>query len=305
MQDKQSIIRSFVEERPKSEAIYGYGSGVFKQIENSNPQIDLIFIVDDLKEWHQENIEYNRKDYSYIGKIHLSLDSIKSIKGHNNITYFSNIQKGENRFKYGVIEVEDFTKSLTTWNNTFISGRFHKPVLAIKEEKNISHAIDINRKYALAITSLLSPSLTNRLEFLQTLCSLSYIGDTRMLLAENPYKVSNIVLSNYSDLSYIYLNENMYLTITENDILINHYHILKNIEMYLPSSLIDFLAENNTNLNEISEVRNNILKYIIQHNRVESYHQTLEGFSTNGIIRSIPYILAKIDKRLNGQRIKY
>ena len=64
-------IKEFVENRPEVIAAYGYGSGVFKQSgynQNEQKQIDLIFVVDDLKKWHLANIEKNPNDYSYIGK---------------------------------------------------------------------------------------------------------------------------------------------------------------------------------------------------------------------------------------------
>ena len=63
-------IEEFINKRPDVVAAYGYGSGVFKQAgytSKDKPQIDLILIVDDLKEWHKKNFKLNRKDYSFFG----------------------------------------------------------------------------------------------------------------------------------------------------------------------------------------------------------------------------------------------
>ena len=302
---KREIIDSFISERPEAVAVFGYGSGVFKQVEGTNPQIDLIFIVDDLYSWHAQNMEVNLNDYSFIGKRHLSSTNIDRVKGYNNITYFSNIQKDGCRFKYGVIESMDFLNSLNSWDNLFIAGRFHKPVLPFKSTPYIRNAIINNRAFALSIACLLLPERTTKVDLLEQICSLSYMGDTRMLFAENPYKVSNIVLSNYKYLSRMYYNNTLYMKIhDENNIVIDHDYILNNILYFLPESLIDYLAYKNTDLSDISEVRMNILNFIVSHNSEESYHQTIEGFVTNGIIRSIPYILAKIDKRINAPRYR-
>ena len=56
----KDVIKKFIEKRPKVIAAYGYGSGVFKQAGyngNEEVQLDLIFIVEDIKKWHLENMK--------------------------------------------------------------------------------------------------------------------------------------------------------------------------------------------------------------------------------------------------------
>ena len=132
--NKKEIITSFVDARPAVVGAYGYGSGVFRQAgyeEEDIPQIDLIFLVDNLKEWHKENMKYNRDDYSLLGRIHVNVSSLKRLKGSNGITYYSQIFENGYRFKYGVMEEQDFLLFLNSWENFFIAGRFHKPILQI------------------------------------------------------------------------------------------------------------------------------------------------------------------------------
>ena len=57
MNEIGKTIESFIDKRPFAFGIYGYGSGIFKQTENNNSQIDLIFVVDDIKKWHHDNME--------------------------------------------------------------------------------------------------------------------------------------------------------------------------------------------------------------------------------------------------------
>ena len=83
MDKKESIMR-FADKRPEARAVFGYGSGVFEQdISTSKPLTDVIFVVDDLRKWHHDNMEVNSNDYSFIGRIHLSRDNMRKLKGKN------------------------------------------------------------------------------------------------------------------------------------------------------------------------------------------------------------------------------
>ena len=105
--DKKGEIIRFAERRPDSQAVFGYGSGVFEQRdhEHSKSQTDVIFIVNDLKVWHDTNMSLNDGDYSFLGRVHFSSTNVKKIKGKNNVTYFSHIKDTSTdfMFKYGVV----------------------------------------------------------------------------------------------------------------------------------------------------------------------------------------------------------
>ena len=118
-----------------------------------------------------------------------------------------------------------------------------------------------------------------------------------MLFAENPNKVRNIVEGSYDVLSGVYMNPREYMHVYGENVRINHRMLLSEIEL-LPSGLVDYLASLNTNLGNIKEVRENIIRYITEHNKKESFYQTLDGFRTNGIVRSIPYALSKVKKKM-------
>ena len=153
--EKKEAIRQFAIQRPESRGVYGYGSGVFKQASSKGkPLTDVIFLVDDIKEWHLTNMKMNPRDYSLLGKIYLSKGSIETIKGLNGVTYFSEINGGEYTFKYGVIEVNDFVNGLDTWCNLFMAGRFHKPVMELKSETRVRDSIEYNRRCALMVACL-------------------------------------------------------------------------------------------------------------------------------------------------------
>lgn len=297
---KEEAIKQFALQRPDSRAVYGYGSGVFKQASSKGkPLTDVIFLVDDIKRWHLDNMKLNPKDYSLIGKIYLSKSSVQKIKGVNGITYFSEINGGEYTFKYGVIEVLDFISGLDTWNNMFMAGRFHKPVMELKSEQTIRDSISYNRKCALLLACLFSDQTTTDKEIYNKLCGLSYLGDARMTIAENPRKVENIVEGSFDKLKETYPLKEIYLHNVEGPIYyINHELLLSRISD-LPEGLLEYLYDMHTDFKDIEMLRINIYEYIISKNKVESKAQILQGIKTNGVIRSIPYAFAKVKKRFS------
>lgn len=299
--EKHEVIKKFADKRPNSVGVYGYGSGVFKQsnTEETNPLTDVVFIVDDIKAWHQANMKMNSRDYSLIGRVHLNRKNISKLKGKNGITYFSEIKDEGYIFKYGVIEVEDFKRGLNTWDNLFMAGRFHKPVMEISSNDDIREAISFNRDTALMIACLFCNDVTTREDIYRKLCGISYLGDARMVIAENPHKVENIVNGSFDKLSDMYpLNEDYLLECKDGTVLICHDRLLG--RMYeLPERLLEYLEDMGTDFNDLDMVRINLYEYIMSRNKVESRAQILQGVKTNGIIRSIPYALAKVKKRFS------
>lgn len=299
--EKKGVIEHFADNRPEAVGIYGYGSGVFKQathdVKKVTPQTDIIFIVDDIKNWHQENMRENQQDYSLMGRIHFNRNNIHKLKGLNHITYLSNIYENGYYFKYGVIEIEDFLRGLGTWDSIFVAGRFHKPVLEIKSTDEIRENINYNRKCALMIACLFCDSVTNITEIYRRISSLSYAGDARMMFAENPNKVNNIVTGSFDQFVLTYpLDEDYISDMDDGLIFIDHDKILERI-FELPSNLIDFLNETGTDYSCLDIVRINIGTFLFLKNKKESKAQIAEGIKTNGVVRSFPYALAKVKKR--------
>lgn len=299
---KIEIIEEFASHRPDSLGVYGYGSKVFNQYGNqansSNSLIDVIFIVDDIKEWHSENMILNREDYSMLGRLHFNRNNIEKLKGKNRITYLSSVCDNGLYFKYGVIESKDFVRNLNEWDNIFVVGRFQKPVLEVKSDDNIKSSIDYNRRCALMIACLFCDEVTTIYEIYKKLCGLSYYGDFRMAFAENPNKVSNIVRGSFDTLKKIYPLEEEYLSFMGDDrVYISHRMILDKV-FELPDAMLDFLREVDTDFESLDLVRINIATFLMCKNREESKNQILEGVRTNGIVRSIPYALSKVKKRM-------
>lgn len=280
----KDFIKEFLNERPEVVAAFGYGSGVFKQLgydSKEKPQIDLILIVNDMKLWHKENIKKNPKDYSFIGRNFFLNSSIDEIKGITGITYQSNIEYKGHLFKYGIIEYGDFVRHMQTWDSFYVPGRFQKPILTIKSNNFIDELILQNRRNACKI-GLLCLNNKDLKDLYLTICNLSYSGDTRMKVAENPKKVENIVGASYDKFNEMYNFNDLYQK--------NGERIEYEIDIdELPSSLEKYIKDDKT--------KEKVMEYLSDLNRKESSLQTMKGIKTNGIVKSLRYGLAKVLKK--------
>ena len=91
---------------------------------------------------------------------------------------------------YIFILICSLLKDLNDWTTLYAAGRLMKPVRSIKNGSNeIKNALLLNRLHAVRTSLLLMPIEFNEVELYQTIASLSYIGDPRMLIGENPRKV--------------------------------------------------------------------------------------------------------------------
>lgn len=280
----KDFIKEFLNERPEVVAAFGYGSGVFKQLgydSKEKPQIDLILIVNDMKLWHKENIKKNPKDYSFIGRNFFLNSSLDEIKGITGITYQSNIEYKGHLFKYGIIEYGDFVRHMQTWDSFYVPGRFQKPILTIKSNNFIDELILQNRRNACKV-GLLCLNNKDLKDLYLTICNLSYSGDTRMKVAENPKKVDNIVGASYDKFNEMYNFNDLYQK--------NGERIEYEIDIdELPSSLEKYIKDDRT--------KEKVMEYLSDLNRKESSLQTMKGIKTNGIVKSLRYGLAKVLKR--------
>lgn len=117
---------------------------------------------------------------------------------------------GNKLCKYGVVPTEAFIEDLQSWCHFYFAGRMHKPVHiswspgAVAKAK-VEEALHYNRLNALRLALLLLPEEVTFKKLLEEIVSLSYQGDIRMLIAEDPNKVQAIVRGQATELSAIYL----------------------------------------------------------------------------------------------------
>ena len=285
-------IFDFISTLPEVVDIIGYGSGVKNQegyTDDIKRQIDLILTVNDIYEFHKLNFKKYPNIYSNIG--------IKLIKHVNSIgtdiNYVSNIDYKNNTYKIGVINKNDLSKDLITWDNMYMAGRCQKPISTLKIRDKVKNEIIYNRLNALKIALLLNHNKTiTEQELYETICSLSYIGDIRMTMhCENPDKIKNIVNGSKIEFREIYneVNDNLF-DIKNNIISTNTDKILTSI-LDIPDSLLKYLHKhmdlNNINIDELN---NNIINYLKITNFKSSIAQPIKSIIINGTEKSLNYL---------------
>ena len=291
-------IFDFISTLPEVVDIIGYGSGVKNQegyTDDIKRQIDLILTVNDIYEFHKLNFKKYPNIYSNIG--------IKLIKHVNSIgtdiNYVSNIDYKNNTYKIGVINKNDLSKDLITWDNMYMAGRCQKPISTLKIRDKVKNEIIYNRLNALKIALLLNNNKTiTEQELYETICSLSYIGDIRMTMhCENPDKIKNTVNGSKIEFREIYneVNDNLF-DIKNNIISTNTDKILTSI-LDIPESLLKYLHKhmdlNNINIDELN---NNIINYLKITNFKSSIAQPIKSIIINGTEKSLNYLKEKRKK---------
>jgi mitochondrial translocator assembly and maintenance protein 41 len=201
---------------------FGYGSAVFKQanynVKTPDQVIDVILVVDDTDQFHQENLSRNYKHYSAFPKrLPLTVTSNAVQRSGSRLYFnpliplntFQNLQDDMRKLKYGVIHKQDALDDLNNWTKFALAGRMQKPILTLIEDPEIKQAEINNLKSAMSLALILhfdKVDQVNMLELLTTLCNFSYKGDIRMRWKmENPNKVKNIVLGQLEGLNDLYL----------------------------------------------------------------------------------------------------
>lgn len=192
---------------PPVEFAFAYGSGAVTQggydydkVKKADlPMLDVIMIVDDSLRWHRENLERNPHHYTPLLPF-MSAAQVTYVQEQIPAQFWFNTyvptgienqggKQGGRLMKYGIISKTHALEDLYTWKNLYLAGRLHKPVQIIRKNPEIEAAMSTNRTQALVTSLLMLPEQFVDVDLFKTIASLSYIGDPRMAIGENPKKV--------------------------------------------------------------------------------------------------------------------
>ncbi|KAL6572893.1 hypothetical protein OROHE_002369 [Orobanche hederae] len=198
--EERSGLASLLETLPPVEFGCIYGSSIHANNSGkTSSMIDYILGVADPEQWHAENLKLNRNHYAS-WMVHLG--GARLITGvADNIgvgVHFNPFVLHENQilfqmFKYGVVRMHDLVQDILEWKRFYLSGRLQKPVNVIVDNLEIKKLNSVNLKSVSSAALLLLPSDFSEEELYAKICSLSYMGDLRMLFAEDKNKVKKIL----------------------------------------------------------------------------------------------------------------
>ncbi|SCV74630.1 BQ2448_7659 [Microbotryum intermedium] len=207
---------------------FAYGSGVFRQKgyaanvlhAQEQPMLDFVFAVSHPSHWHAINMAQNPHHYSMPMRL-LGSDAVAWMQDKGlgaNVWFNVDVQVKGKTLKYGVISIDALCRDMLDWETLYVSGRTQKPVRTrkpssktcsnmisplrllsatqvriLKDDARVRLANQVNLASALRTALLRLPEDFTEVELFEEIAGLSYCGDFRMKVGENPLKVRNIV----------------------------------------------------------------------------------------------------------------
>jgi len=298
-------LKTCLESLPAVRCALAYGSGVLAQYgqKNDDRLVDLMLVVEDSTRWHAENLERNGHHYSALMRI-LGPKAVEAVQRANwgGKMYFNTSvalleSKSSLRFKYGVIDEVDAVDDLVKWEKLYFAGRLHKPVRFISKpvDENLRKALEQNLINAMHCSLLLLPENFTNFQLYETITALSYTGDVRMGIAENPNKVSNIVKGSFDEFENLYAKfvdaqEDGFSGRVSRVGSKNGTQMQQNIEPEVQKEMLSRLP---FQAHSQIEIRRHLRKVVSR----SSTMQSAKGLLTAGIIKAAQYGLRKLKKR--------
>ncbi|CEP08102.1 hypothetical protein [Parasitella parasitica] len=184
-----------------------YGSGVFHQSgydEKKKPMVDFIFGVSHPGHWHDLNMQQNPHHYSGIRALGSGAVALLQEKVGAGVYFNPYVQVNGMNIKYGVVSIDKLCKDLIDWETLYLAGRMHKPVKILRDDSRVRLANQVNLTEAVRVALLTLPENFTEEQLFDRIAGISYKGDFRMIVGENPNKVKNIVSTQMENFHRLY-----------------------------------------------------------------------------------------------------
>lgn len=195
----KAAFQSFLEVLPPVDFACVYGSSLHPNNHDKTTMTDFILSVSDPKQWHSENLRLNKNHYAS-WMVHLGGESlITGVADKIGVGVHFNpfVTWNGKMFKYGVVRTHDLLQDVLYWEKFYLCGRLQKPVNVVVDNLDIKSSNSVNLRAAVSAALLLLPSEFTEADLYAKVCSLSYMGDLRMLFAEDKNKVKKIVTGQF------------------------------------------------------------------------------------------------------------
>ncbi|KAF9583685.1 Mitochondrial translocator assembly and maintenance protein 41 [Lunasporangiospora selenospora] len=202
----KSVVDTFHHKAPIRYA-FAYGSGVFAQNgydPKKKPMVDFIFAVSHPQHWHALNIQANPHHYSMLGKIGSKAVATMQESFGAGVYFNPFVEVNGMNVKYGVVSIDTLCNDLLNWDTLYLSGRLHKPVKILLDDPRTRLSNQVNLFNATRVALLSLPKQFTSEDLFTKIAGLSYLGDFRMSIGENPHKVQNIVRAQLSQFHRLY-----------------------------------------------------------------------------------------------------
>ncbi|MCO5575888.1 hypothetical protein L7F22_029694 [Adiantum nelumboides] len=312
MTNVKAALVAPLQDLPKVEFAFAYGSGVFQQPGSSKieaPMVDYILGVKVPEQWHSENLERNLHHYNswlawFGGKGVCSVAQKVGAGVHFNAF----VPWKDKLIKYGVVGIDNLAEDILSWKSLYISGRLQKPVKILIDDWGMARVNQVNLQAAASAALLLLPAEFSEEEFYVKICSLSYMGDIRMLFAEDKNKVQRIVRGSAADFRQLYHTPLCHLAATGVLKLPQTFggleslmrrdcspHAVESLLSSLPTTVLQKMVPHVRSLSH-SEPSQYVQRAISSIVRCSSTRQMLSGLLAAGAVNSMRYVWKKATK---------
>lgn len=166
--------------------------------------VDFIFGVSHPGHWHDLNMQQNPHHYSSIRMLGSGAVSLLQEKVGAGVYFNPYVEVNGMNIKYGVVSIDRLCKDLIDWETLYLAGRMHKPVKILRDDSRVRLANQVNLTEAVRVALLTLPENFTEEELYNRIAGISYKGDFRMIVGENPNKVQNIVSSQMENFHRLY-----------------------------------------------------------------------------------------------------
>ncbi|ORX56366.1 Mmp37-domain-containing protein [Hesseltinella vesiculosa] len=302
---------------------FAYGSGVFQQTgydKKNKPMIDFIFGVSHPEHWHALNMQQNPHHYS--GLRYLGSNAVSYIEENFGAGVYFNpyVEVNGVMIKYGVVSIDRLCRDLIDWETLYVAGRMHKPVKILRDDARVRLANQVNLTEAVRVALLTLPETFDQVELYERIAGISYMGDFRMTVGENPNKVKNIVGAQLGHFHRLYFS---LLDDLPNVAVLNNGQFQQNLNpkfrglmvQKLPRTLYDLIMKQHREFAKRSHLEvpmskastyqqiassPNLPQYMDQSLRSiiarPALTQSIKGIFTAGVFKSSRYVSAKLGK---------
>ncbi|TYH42309.1 hypothetical protein ES332_D11G055600v1 [Gossypium tomentosum] len=190
-----SHLLSFLNAIPPVDFCCVYGSTLHSTDPGKSTMVDYILGVSDPLQWHSENLKMNADHYASWMVLLGGAKLITNVADKLGVgVHFNPYVTWNNKMlKYGVVRMHDLIQDILNWESFYLSGRLQKPVNMLVDNLDIETINSVNLRAAVSAALLLLPPKFTEEDLYAKICSLSYMGDVRMLFAEDRNKVKKIV----------------------------------------------------------------------------------------------------------------
>ncbi|KVH98266.1 Mitochondrial matrix Mmp37 [Cynara cardunculus var. scolymus] len=301
-----------------------YGSSLHPNNNDKSSMEDYILGVSNPQQWHSElnyenigpvfnicypsfvllstkNLKMNRDHYSSWMVPFGGAKLITKVADQIGVgVHFNPFVSWNNKmYKYGVVHMDDLVHDMLSWERFYLSGRLQKPVRIIVDNMEIENVNLVNLRAASSAALLLLPSTFTERELYAKICSLSYMGDLRMLFAEDKNKVKKIVEGQfelfrnmYKPLVEEYATKQLLRLSSSGD---NQMNISQDCSLSATSSIVSSLPESIT-IGSREQAATCMQKVLRRRVMISSARQAVAGFITVGAVHGFRYLGKKMTK---------